>query len=150
MCGFIFGNFGCASIERTSLLGVGSGAVVGGLAASSMATSDHQKRTTNGAVAGAVLGGLTAYIIHRVIDRKESRVRRETLFNLESHGITTGFDGVDIKKFNTFVSSPQVREDYVETHTEDDGRVLIQGHKRWKIIGNPQFNLARPKKREGK
>ncbi len=121
---------------------------MGALSASAMAKGNHQKMTLQGAGIGAIVGGITGYIIHKVIDKKESQVRRETLFNLESHGISTGFDGVDLKKFNTFVSSPEVREDYVETHTVDDGRKLIQGHKVWTIIGNPQFNLGRPKRRK--
>jgi len=140
-------NIGCASIERSTLLGIGSGAGVGALSASTMATSDHKKMTSKGAIVGAVLGGVTAYVLHRIMDKKESRVRRETLFNLESHGITTGFDKIEMKKFNTFMSSPEVREDYVETRTIDDGRKLIQGHKTWTIIGNPQFNLSKPGRR---
>ena len=148
LCVIILGSLGCASVERSTFLGAGTGAAMGAATASAMATKDHQQVTLRGAGIGAVVGGITGYIIHKVIDKKESQVRRETLFNLESHGISTGFDSIDLKKFDTFVSSPQVREDYVETHTADDGRKLIQGHKVWSIIGNPQFNIGSPKRKK--
>lgn len=130
------------------MAGVGTGALLGGVTGAATAKSGHQKATLNGAAIGALVGGIGGYILHKVIEKKESRVRKETLFNLESHGISTGFDGIDLKRFNTFVSSPEVREDYVDTHTTDDGRRLIQGHKVWTIIGNPQFNIGSPRSKE--
>jgi hypothetical protein len=142
----IFGCFGCASIERSTLLGAGTGAAMGAVSASVMSQGDHQQ-SLQGAGIGALVGGITGYILHRVIDNKEDQVRRETLFNLESHGISKGFDGVNMEKYDTFVSSPEVREDFVETHTVDDGRKLIQGHKVWTIMGNPQFNIGSPQSR---
>lgn len=150
LCVIILGSLGCASVERSTFLGAGTGAgaAMGAATASAMANKDHGQVTLRGAGIGALVGGITGYILHKVIDKKESQVRKETLFNLESHGISTGFDGIDLKKFDTFVSSPQVREDYIETHTVDDGRKLIQGHKTWTIIGNPQFNIGSPKRRK--
>ena len=93
-----------------------------------------------------LVGGLTGWLIHKVIDKKEKRVRRETLFNLESHGITNSFENIKRSDHGTFVNSPKVREDYIPTHTKEDGRKLIQGHKIWTLIGQPQFNIAKPKK----
>ncbi len=150
LCAFVLGSFGCASVERSTLLGAGTGATLGAVSVSSMARQDHKKMTLKGAGIGLLVGGLTGYILHQVMDKKERKVRRETLFNLESHGISTSFENVNFEKHNTFVTSPSVREDYVETHTVDDGRTLIQGHKVWKIEGSPQFNLGRPKKRKAK
>ncbi len=146
---FVFGSLGCSTVGKSTLLGVGSGAGLGAMSAAALASKNHQQVTLRGAGVGALVGGLTGYLFHKLVEKKETKVRRDTLFNLESHGISTGFDGVDLKKFNTFVTSPELREGYIETHTVDDGRKLIQGHKTWTIIGNPQFNLASPKRKRG-
>lgn len=130
---------------KSTLVGIGVGAGVGALSTSFVTGKGRSAMVVRGAKVGGLLGGVGAYALHRVVTQREERVRRETLFNLESHGISTGFDGVDLEKFNMFMTSPEVREDYVETHTTEDGRKLIQGHKTWTIIGYPQFNLLPPK-----
>jgi hypothetical protein len=129
-------------------MGIGAGAVGGAITAVSM-NREENKVTMKGAAIGALVGGVAGYVLHRIIDNKEDKVRRETLFNLESHGIAANFNSAKMKKFNTFMTSPEVREDYIETHTINDGRRLIQGHKTWTILGNPQFNLSRPKMEGG-
>ncbi len=139
-------------------MGVGLGVV----SAAPISKGPHDPRLVRGAMAGALLGGVAGYALHQFIDQRESRARRETLFNLESYGLSpssssvdvnkwsgaNGIDGIsssDLEKMRAFINSPKVREDYVETHTTEDGKKLIEGHRVWTLIGYPQFNLVPPK-----
>ena len=140
-------------MEKTTLSGVALGAGVGATSAASL-----PMRSNNGAVVerasliGAILGGLGGYIFHHVIDSRGDAIRRKTLFNLEAHGLPTNShdsSSVDFRQFETFINQPQVRENYIETHTVDDGRKLIEGHRVWNLIGQPQFNLDRSHHKKG-
>lgn len=140
----VVGSLGCSSIEKSSLLGLTVGAGIGAIAEQGLDSNADKKSTTKSSIIGAVVGLSASYLLHKVINKREDKVRKETLFNLEAHGISQGFKPVVDSKYGNFVTNPHVKEDYIETHTTDDGRVLIQGHKRWVLIGRPQFNLPKP------
>lgn len=137
---------GCSSVEKTSLLGFTVGGGIGAIADQGLNENTNKDSLIKNSIIGAVVGLGVGYLLHTVIDNREDKVRRETLFNLEAHGIDRDFKPVVDSEYGNFVTSPYVKEDYIDTHTTDDGRVLIQGHKRWVLIGNPQFNLPVPVK----
>lgn len=143
LMGLIGTSLGCSSLEKTSLLGMTTGVSIGVIANETMNPESDSKSRMRSAGIGALVGIASGLLLHKVIKKKEDKVRRETLFNLEAHGIRQGFKPVVGSRYGNFVSNPHVREDYIKTHVTDDGRTLIQGHKIWKLIGHPQFNLPR-------
>lgn len=142
----VISTVGCSSIEKTSLLGLTVGGGVGAIADQGLNENTNKGSMIKNSVIGAVVGLSVGYLLHTFIDNREDKVRKETLFNLEAHGIDQDFKPVIDSEYGNFVTSPYVKEDYIDTHTTDDGRVLIQGHKRWVLIGSPQFNLPAPVK----
>ncbi len=142
----MLGLINCSSIEKTTVLGLTVGASTGAIMEQGLNVNADQKSTIRRSVVGGLVGAGLGYLLHRIMNTREDRVRKETLFNLEAHGIDQGFKPVTESKYGSFVTSPDVKEDYIETHTTDDGRVLIQGHKRWVLIGSPQFSLPKPSK----
>lgn len=83
---------GCATLKDSLIVGAGSGAVVGG-AAGAQSDGDRGENTIKGAVIGGVLGGLTSYLIHGSLEKRDANVRRETLMNLEHYEVM-GYDNV--------------------------------------------------------
>ncbi len=142
----ILSFIGCSSIEKTSLLGLTVGGGIGAIADQGLNENTNKDSMIKNSIIGAVVGLGVGYLLHTVIDNREDKVRKETLFNLEAYGIDQDFKPVIDSEYGNFVTSPYVKEDYIDTHTTDDGRVLIQGHKRWVLIGSPQFNLPAPVK----
>lgn len=142
----VLSTIGCSSIEKTSLLGLTVGGGIGAIADQGLNENTNKDSMIKNSIIGAVVGLGVGYLLHTFIDNREDKVRKETLFNLEAHGIDQDFKPVVDSEYGNFVTSPYVKEDYIDTHTTDDGRVLIQGHKRWVLIGSPQFNLPAPVK----
>ena len=99
------------------ILGAGSGAVIGGIAGSQM-SGDRSENAIKGAVIGGVAMGLASYVIHNSLDKRDERVRRETLMNLEHYDVL-GFDGQSGSS-----NSSGVRSGKCFTTKEVDGRIV--------------------------
>jgi len=54
---------------------------------------DQGENVIKGALLGGVALGLTSYVIHHSLEKRDQRVRRDTLMNLERYEVY-GFDGV--------------------------------------------------------
>ena len=148
--GIAVGLVGCASMERSVVLGVGTGAAMGTGVGLAMGGRHKTEATLISAGVGALVGGFSAYLIHGQLDKRDDGVRRNTLFNLENHGITRLNSGrVDLSDVGGLLTSPEVEENWVETHT--DGPKLIEGHREWTLLGSSQWNLSRkPDRRKRK
>jgi hypothetical protein len=141
---------GCASMEQSVMLGVGTGVAMGtgvGLAAGG---NNKTETTLISAGIGALVGGVGAYLIHGGLEKRDNSVRRNTLFNLENHGITRMNSGrVDLSDVGGLLTLPEVEENWVETHA--DGQKLIEGHREWLLEGNSRWDLSRkPEKKKRK
>ena len=77
---------GCASMNKSLILGAGTGAVTG-LAVSDYAGKHDSQNQTKASLLGALIGGITTYFVHRNLEKRDERVRQETLFNLEKFGV---------------------------------------------------------------
>jgi hypothetical protein len=105
----------------------------------------HPQETRGEAVAisagiGAVVGGVAGYLIHGSLKDRDTKVRKTTLFNLESHGIERPTTGVPVSDFRMLLSNPSVEMEWVETHI--DGPKLVQGHKVFTITEGSRWNLT--------
>lgn len=84
---------GCSTLRESLILGAGAGAVVGGIAGSQI-SGDRSENAIKGAVIGGVAAGLASYLIHEALEKRDARVRRETLMNLEHYDVL-GFEGLN-------------------------------------------------------
>lgn len=77
---------GCATLKDSLILGAGTGLVVGGIAGN-QGDGDRSENVLTGAVIGGVVGGLTSYLIHGSLESRDSRVRKDTILNLEKFDV---------------------------------------------------------------
>ncbi len=125
---------GCSSVRKSVTLGVGSGIATGLL----LGNGDSE-RARKGAAIGALIGGLGSYFIHKRLDKRDAKIRRETLFNLDKFGTYGRIKTSPSNNSSPFSLSPaQVEEEYIETHVQD-GRRLIEGHRTWTISSDSQW-----------
>ena len=81
--------FGCSSIEKSVLLGVGTGLVLGSANGAVMQSENRGHIIAQGALIGGVVGGIVSYFTHNALEQRDEKVRRETLFNLEKFNVLT-------------------------------------------------------------
>jgi hypothetical protein len=77
---------GCSSTRKSLTLGLGTGAVTGA-AIGAMSSKNHSQGALTGLALGAVVGGIASYFIHGGLEERDKETRKETLFNLEKHGV---------------------------------------------------------------
>jgi len=132
----------CSSTRKSIALGLaagaGTGATIGAL------TSPHGKGAMTGLAVGALVGGIASYFIDKGLQDRDQNTRRDTLFNLEKHGVF----GSELTSGNKSsapygIAPAAVNEEYVETHVED-GTKLIEGHKIWTIQESSQWMRETP------
>lgn len=128
----------CSSTRKSITLGLGIGAGTG--AAIGAATSkNHDKGAMTGGLIGALVGGIASFFVDKGLQERDQTTRRDTLFNLEKHGVFGPSSGSSPKSNLPYGLSPAVvDEQYVETHVEDGTR-LIEGHKVWTIREGSQW-----------
>ena len=125
---------GCASMKESLVTGVTSGATTGAIAGSMSGGNNRGKSTATGALIGAAVGGLASYIIHGTLEKRDTRVRKKTLLNLDKFSVsrpsTKSSDGVHDFK----ISAPDVDKDCFDWEVKGDK--LVQQHCVWTIKGN--------------
>lgn len=125
----------CATMSDSLILGVGSGAAAG----SAIANQNNGDKGT-GAAVGAVIGGLSAYLIHKGIEKREEKIRRDTLLNLEKFDVSTPPKSGTVSiptGGGHFLTKPVVDMEWVETQVQGDK--LVEGHRVWRIIEKPKW-----------
>lgn len=136
---------GCSTLRDSIITGVGSGAAIGA-AGGAMAGRDEKKgqAALTGALVGAAIGGLSSYFIHKGIEKRDQKIRRDTIFGLDKHGVSTpsGFQA----QGNHGVSTPVVESEWIDEHVTGDGKKLIESHRIWHIREDAQWVPA-PKKK---
>ncbi len=107
---------GCSTLRESLILGAGTGVVAGGIAGN-QTKGDKSENVIAGAVIGGVALGLVSYAIHGSLEKRDARVRRETLMNLEQYEVL-GFEGAN------FGSRESGRSGKCTTTKEVDGRMV--------------------------
>lgn len=132
----------CSSTRKSIALGLAAGAGTG--AAIGAATSPHGNGAMTVLAVGALVGGIASYFIDKGLQDRDQGVRRDTLFNLEKHGVF-GSERTSAPKSSApyGINPAVVNEDYVDTHVED-GTKLIEGHKIWTIQDNAHWMQEMP------
>lgn len=76
----------CSTTRKSISLGLGTGAA-SGAAIGAMTNKNHSQGALLGLGIGAVIGGIASYFIHGSLEERDKETRKETLFNLEKHGV---------------------------------------------------------------
>jgi hypothetical protein len=93
--------------------------------------------------------GRSCLKIHGSLDKRDDRTRRDTLFNLEGHGIRNSSGSkADLSDVGGLITIPEVEEDWVETHTE--GNKMVEGHRTWRITNGARWDLSRKPEKKSK
>jgi hypothetical protein len=76
----------CSTTRKSITFGIGTGAITGATIGA-MSNRDQSKGAMMGLGIGALVGGLASYFIHGSLVDRDSDTRKDTLFNLEKHGV---------------------------------------------------------------
>jgi hypothetical protein len=76
----------CSTTRKSIAIGVGTGAV-SGATIGAMTNKDHGQGALLGLGIGALVGGIASYFIHGGLEDRDNETRKDTLFNLEKHGV---------------------------------------------------------------
>lgn len=133
----------CSSTRKSIAFGLGTGAVTGAALGAAF-SSNHSQGAFTGLAIGALVGGIAAYFIDDGMKKRDQETRRDTLFNLEKHGVFGSHPAEKNKAGVPYGLTPAVvDEQFVDTHVED-GTKLIEGHKVWTIQEGTQWNREIP------
>ena len=131
---------GCSTLSDSLIVGVGTGAATGAVVASNMNGGSSEHALT-GAAIGAAVGALGSYLIHGGLQKRDDRVRRETLLNLERYDVS-GSPPQSIAPMQSgsathMLTKPTVDVEWVDTRV--DGGKLIEGHRVWRVTDTPKW-----------
>ncbi len=76
----------CSTTRKSIALGLGTGAASGAVIGA-MTNKNHSQGALLGLGIGAVVGSIASYFIHGSLEERDNDTRKETLFNLEKHGV---------------------------------------------------------------
>lgn len=132
---------GCATMQDSLILGAGSGVATGAVvgALTSEAGSKGSGAILGGLIGAAVgLGG--AYFVHKGIEDRDAKVRKDTLFNLERFGVS---DAPTQGSTVPSVSFRVMEEQKIETHRQ--GNKVVEGHRVWILSEDSNINFPSEK-----
>ena len=138
---FIFPCFTASSLpvvpvsEKSISLGSAAGAVAGGINGALLLPTNTKKGIAKGALIGGVIGGLLGYSGHKHLEKRRQQTRRETLLNLNRHGVLN--PPPKRKKDDPWLTRSVVGLDWVEPRIHENK--FVEGHKVWKILELPQW-----------
>ena len=122
----------CSSLNRSLLLGTGTGMVTGAF----IGTAGSVRNKKNNAVKGAVIGGLlgvgSGYFLHKGLEKRDVETRQKMLLNLDKFG--TGKSHLKTTLPSPMLTKPIVGSEWVDTKIE--GNKLIEAHRVWIIEEN--------------
>lgn len=131
---------GCTTMKESLLLGAVSGAATGAAINNSVDRA-NPNAATNGALAGAVVGLAASYFIHDGLEKRDSRVRRETLLNLDKFNVSR--PTVQEVEDDFYITAPRVETQCFDSDVR--GNKLIEAHCESVIVDRPEW-VKRAKK----
>lgn len=82
---------GCSTLDQTVMSGAGIGAATGAVIGFSTAQTDKYKNAAIGSLTGALISGVFSYFLHKNIEQRDEKIRRETLFNLDKYDVSVPY-----------------------------------------------------------
>lgn len=124
---------GCATMKESLLLGTAAGGIAGAVINNSV-DRDNSKAATNGVIAGAIIGIAASYFIHDGLEQRDSRVRRETLLNLDRFNVSRPKTQ---NEDDFFVTEPRVETQCFDADVR--GNKMIEAHCESVIVDRPEW-----------
>ena len=81
----------CSTLNKSVLLGASTGAL-GGAYIGKLHSKEYKNSTEIGILTGLLFGAAGGYFLYKESEKRNEKIRRETLFNLDKHGIIQDFD----------------------------------------------------------
>lgn len=123
---------GCASMKESITTGVSFGAATGAIVGSESNKSNRSQGALSGALIGAAIGGISSYIIHGSLEKRDANTTRQTLLNLDKYSVSTPPKSGGVQDFR--LSAPDVDKECFDWEVK--GNQLVQQHCVWTIKGN--------------
>ena len=129
-------------------LGVAIGTVTG---ATSLALISHETKKDKGAfigaLSGAVVGGVASYFIHKGLQKRDAKIRKATLFNLDKYGTSSlPYRHKSLPEVVPGITFPVEVEDYIPTYRK--GNQVVEGHRVWTLSNNAQWEVEESKTKD--
>ncbi len=125
---------GCSTMRDSLIVGTTTGMATGAAAGAALSKNNKNQGALKGALITGAIGGIASYFIHKGLKKRDSKVRKDTLFNLEKFGV----GGVP-QNFsnNPYLTKPAIDSQWVDTRVE--GKKLIEGHRVWVITEDSKW-----------
>lgn len=130
-----FVTTGCSTMRDSLVVGTTSGAAAGAIAGASMNKQARRKGALQGALVGGAISAVASYFIHKGLEKRDNKVRRKTLFNLDKFGVD--YPQNFSQDYSPTISKPVVESQWIDTQVK--GKKLIEGHRVWIISEEPQW-----------
>lgn len=88
---------GCATITKSTLLGIGTGATIGGASGALIAKHNPGQAVLTSALFMGVVGGIAGYFGHQELEKRDAESRHDALFNLEKYEVSGLSDSSKLK-----------------------------------------------------
>jgi hypothetical protein len=134
---FIVSLAGCSTMKESLIVGTGTGATAGAIGAFTMASRNKGQAAFQGALIGGAVGGIASYFLHKELEQRDDRTRRDTLFNLEKFNVSTPSSYQNSSTIGPGLTVPKVDAQWVDTQVQ--GKKLIEGHRVWVITEDAQW-----------
>ena len=121
---------GCATMKESLATGFATGATIGAIGGAAIHRQERPKAMAIGVISGGIIGLLISKFTHDNLERRDARVRRKTLFDLDKHRVSRP---LRFPKKSHSLTEPTVEHEYVEEHISKDGKRLVEGHNTWTI-----------------
>ena len=80
-----------STLNKSVLLGASTG-VLGGAYIGELHSKEYKNSIEIGILTGLLFGAAGGYFLYKESERRNEKIRRETLFNLDKYGVTQDFD----------------------------------------------------------
>ena len=129
-------------MKESIITGAATGAVTGLVLGPAIDRGAPDARV-GGALIGAAVGGIVGYFVHKGLDERDARVRKETLFNLDSFNVSRPNTNVD---YDYGVAAPSVETECFDTQVKGDK--LVQAHCESRVLGAPEWVKTSDRKKK--
>ena len=131
-------------MKETILTGVATGAVTGLVLGPAIDRGSPDAKV-GGALIGAAVGGIAGYFIHKELDDRDAKIRKETLFNLDKFNVSRPNANANAD-YDYGLAAPSVETECYDTEVKGDK--LVQAHCESRIIGSPEWVKTQGRKKK--